>query len=459
LKIAVTVQAWLIVTWQAPVPEQAPLQPANTEPVPGVAVSVTTAALSNDVPHAVPQSTPFTLAATVPFPPPVSLTVSANRAAGAGSKAAVTLRARLMVTWQPPVPVHAPLQPANTEPVPGVAVSVTTVALSNGALHAAPHAIPAGVEPTVPPPAPARLTVSTKRPGGAGSNLAVTARARLIVTSQLPVPEQAPLQPENTEPVAGVAVSATTVPVSNWTPHAPPQLSPFGVEVTLPAPAPALVTVSANCFTLQVAVTLRAWLIVTWQLPVPVHAPPQPENSEPVAGVAVNVTTVPVSNGTLHAVPQLTPSGLEVTVPAPAPAFAMVSMNCCTFQVAVTPCAWLIVTWQAPAPVQAPSQPANTDPLAEVAVRVTTAALSNGALHAAPQLMPAGLEPTVPLPRPAGVTVSENCDGSASNAAVTARAWLIVIWQVPDPVHAPPQPANAEPEPGVAVSVTRVPGS
>jgi hypothetical protein len=312
---------------------------------------------------------------------------------------------------------------------------------------------------TVPLPLPPSAMVRANRAAGAGSKPAVTLRAWLIVTWQPPLPEHAPLQPANTEPVPGVAVSVTTVALSNASPHPAPQLTPAGLEVTLPAPDPAFEIVSANCFTLQVAVTLRARLIVTWQLPPPVHAPLQPANSEPVAGVAVSVTTVPVSNGTAHALPQLTPSGLEATVPAPAPACATVRMNCCTSQVAVTPRASPIVTWQLPAPAHAPLHPANTDPLADVAVRVTTVALSNGALHAVPQLIPAGLEVTVPPPRPAGVTVRANCDGSASKPAVTARPWLIVIWQVPEPVHAPLQPMNAEPEPGVAVRVTRVPGS
>jgi hypothetical protein len=39
---------------------------------------------------------------------------------------------------------------------------------------------------------------------------------------------------------------------------------------------------------LKVAVTLRAWLIVTWQLPVPVQAPLHPANVEPLFGVAVS---------------------------------------------------------------------------------------------------------------------------------------------------------------------------
>jgi hypothetical protein len=42
----------------------------------------------------------------------------------------------------------------------------------------------------------------------------------------------------------------------------------------------------------KVAVTLRAWSIVTWQVPVPVQSPDQLENCQPEAGVAVRSTTV-----------------------------------------------------------------------------------------------------------------------------------------------------------------------
>ena len=42
-KVAVTEVAAFIVTWHAPLPEQAPDQPLNVEPPPGVAVRFTTA--------------------------------------------------------------------------------------------------------------------------------------------------------------------------------------------------------------------------------------------------------------------------------------------------------------------------------------------------------------------------------------------------------------------------------
>jgi hypothetical protein len=59
---------------------------------------------------------------------------------------------------------------------------------------------------------------------------------------------------------------------------------------------------------------------VTWQVPVPEHAPLHPANTEPIAGVGVSVTTIPLSNLALHVIPQLIPLGVDVTVPLPVPA-------------------------------------------------------------------------------------------------------------------------------------------
>jgi hypothetical protein len=46
----------------------------------------------------------------------------------------------------------------------------------------------------------------------ATSKVAVTERAALMLTVQLPVPEQAPDQPAKVEPAAAAAVSVTLVP-------------------------------------------------------------------------------------------------------------------------------------------------------------------------------------------------------------------------------------------------------
>src|SRR5437867_1779540 len=89
----------------------------------------------------------------------------------------------------------------------------------------------------------------------------------------------------------------------------------------------------------KVAVTDWAALIVTMQLPVPLHPPPhQPMNADPLAGMAVKVTDVPLANDALHAAPQSMPAGLLVTVPLPLPVFVTDRMYNCV-KLAFTACA------------------------------------------------------------------------------------------------------------------------
>src|SRR5262245_38468436 len=238
-------------------------------------------------------------------------------------------------------------------------------------------------------------------------NVAVTVRAALIVTVQVPVPVQLPPQPANVEPVDADAVRLTTVPVVNEVVHAVPQLMPVGELVTAPLPVPDLVTVSAKEGCTKVAVTVVAAFRVTTQVLVPVQPPPlQPVNREPVCGDAVRVTTVPIVNEVVHVVPQLMPAGEVVTVPMPAPGFDTVSGKDICTNVAVTVAAAFIVTVQVPAPVHPPPlQPLKVEPAAAAAVRVTIVPFAYDAEHVLPQLMPVGELVTVPLPAPALETV------------------------------------------------------
>ena len=74
-------------------------------------------------------------------------------------------------------------------------------------------------------------------------NVAVTLRSAVIETLHVGVvPLQAPLQPPNTEPAAGLAVSAALVPAGKSSTQSFGQAMP-GPE-TLPLPPPARVTVS-----------------------------------------------------------------------------------------------------------------------------------------------------------------------------------------------------------------------
>jgi len=236
----------------------------------------------------------------------------------------------------------------------------------------------------------------------------VTEVAAFIVAVQVAVPEQPPpLQPVKVEPAAGTAVKVTAVPLVNGVEHVVPQLIPAGAVVTMPVPAPALVTVSAKDWSAKVAVTEVAAFTVTVQVAVPEQPPPlQPVKVEAAAGTAVKVTAVPLENGAEHVVPQERPAGALVTVPVPAPAVVTVSAKVWIAKVAVTEVAALIVMVQVPVPEQPPPlQPLKVEPAAGVAVKVTAVPVVKEVEHVAPQEIPEGALVTVPVPLPALVTV------------------------------------------------------
>src|SRR6266487_4542385 len=101
-----------------------------------------------------------------------------------------------------------------------------------------PQLIPAGELLTVPLPFPSLVTVSVLMDW----KVALTERFALMLTVHVPVPVQAPDQPEKTEPAAGVAFRLTEVPCTYACVQVEPQLIPTGEEVTVPEPEPVLVT-------------------------------------------------------------------------------------------------------------------------------------------------------------------------------------------------------------------------
>jgi hypothetical protein len=79
--------------------------------------------------------------------------------------------------------------------------------------------------------------------GGTVTKVAVTDSSALIVTSQLPIPEQPlPDQPSNEDPDPVVAVNVTCVPLAKSCEQVEPQSMPAGELVTLPNPLPANAT-------------------------------------------------------------------------------------------------------------------------------------------------------------------------------------------------------------------------
>src|SRR5947208_7616866 len=143
---------------------------------------------------------------------------------------------------------------------------------------------------------------------------------------------------------------------------------PEGALVTIPLPAPAVVTVKTKVG-VKIAGAAGREGSVSAEGPVPVQAPPlQPVKTDRTAGVAASVTTVPLTKVAVQVIPQSTPVGVLVTIPAPAPALETVRAKT-GVNVAVTAVAAVSVTVQGPEPEQAPPlQPVKTDPAAGVAV-------------------------------------------------------------------------------------------
>ena len=67
-------------------------------------------------------------------------------------------------------------------------------------------------------------------------------------------------------------------------------------------------------------------VIITVQLPVPVHAPLQPAKVDPRRGAALSVTRVPPGYVPEQSDPQVIPAGSLMIEPAPLPASITVSV-------------------------------------------------------------------------------------------------------------------------------------
>jgi hypothetical protein len=96
----------------------------------------------------------------------------------------------------------------------------------------------------------------------------------------------------------------------------PGQLIPLGLLVTVPEPLGVMVTWRVGT-EVKVAVTAAAAVITTEQVLVPLHAPLQPENVEPLPAEAESVTVVLPAKSAVQVAPQLMPDGVLVTTPAP----------------------------------------------------------------------------------------------------------------------------------------------
>ena len=204
------------------------------------------------------------------------------------------------------------------------------------------------------------------------------------------------------------------------------------------------------------------------QLPVPVQAPLQPLNTEPAAGAAARLTTVPELKVEEHVAPQVMPAGVLVTAPVPVPAKETPRVNSGA-KLADTDVSAESDTVQVPVPVQAePLQPVKTNPAAAAGVRVTAVPLLNELEQVAPQAMPAGFEVTDP---PLTLFATESwyvivlnlaptvvfLTAPPENALLIAELVPLMIVHDPVPAQEPVQPSKNELGPGVATNVTLVP--
>jgi hypothetical protein len=234
-----------------------------------------------------------------------------------------------------------------------------------------------------------------------------------------------------------------------------PQEIPTGELRTVPLP----VTVSASVLgtRVKVAVQERGWSIVTVTTGLtPPHEPDHALNSQSASVTfAVSCTEVPETKGAEQAAPQLMPAGLLVTLPVPE--IATERVLCTRVKVAVQLRSAAIETEVvARAPAQSSDQAEKTQSeLPGVAVSETVVPEPKEAEQAAPQLMPAGLLATLPVPTTATVSVL----GTRVKVAVQVlSASTVTETGFAAPLHPPDQAENCQfASAGVAVSCTAVP--
>src|SRR3954464_7284891 len=172
---------------------------------------------------------------------------SASELAYSPVKPAVTERALFMATVQvDPLTVSHPVHPVNSEPSPGLAVSVTVEPITYGSVQSAPHEMPPGCDVTVPLPMSVRLMVTFKVKR-CRSNLAASVRGALIVSVHVgPDGESQATHPMKLERLSADAVRLTCESLMNVDVHVAGQLMPAGVEVTVPPPSPVRARSSAS---------------------------------------------------------------------------------------------------------------------------------------------------------------------------------------------------------------------
>ncbi len=176
------------------------------------------------------------------------------------------------------------------------------------------------------------------------------------------------------------------------------------------------------------------------------HAPLSTEYSNPVTGASpgrdggVQDTATTPSPGS-HPIPDGADGGTVILA-----------------KDAVTDLASTIDTVHEPVPEHPPpDQPLNKAPAGALAVRMTDVSCPKSCTQSAPQVIPTGLETTIPAAAP--VPVFDTVNGYVFNVNVADTDMASVIDNVhsPVPLQAPDQPANIDPAAAVADNTTTEP--
>jgi hypothetical protein len=206
--------------------------------------------------------------------------------------------------------------------------------------------------------------------------------------------------------------------------HTIPQFIPVGSLTTVPVPVPVFVT-SITLYPgagSNVALMLRSSVMVTVQGAVPLQPPPpQPLKVTPALWLVLNVTNVPIGNGSAQSVPQLMPAGPLITVPLVArrPVFVtvnsgvLVSRNCAdTVEV--------LFTVQSAPPVHASVHWTKAQSGTGTADNTTFVSASNRPEQVAVHSIPGGFDLTVPPPSGTTLTVTMNVGARAISTETVA---------------------------------------
>lgn len=227
------------------------------------------------------------------------------------------------------------------------------------------------------------------------------------------VPVQAPLQPAKLESLFGAAVRVTSPPVSSVQ-DAPEQDAPGLDEVALTVPVPSpgptdpvTVTCAVNA---AVALSSLVTFVSAHVRSIPVQAPLQPVNASRLFGVAVRVTSPPLSS--VQDAPEQDSPGLdEVALTLPSPvglADPMIVTRPCpedAENTAPTLRSPDIATVHGPLPVQSPVQDVKVDGLLVWEVSVRTVPTGKLAVQVPGHEIPAGRLVTAPDPLMATVSL------------------------------------------------------